>query len=410
MLHRLTQIMVLVTITPSFALDNGLGRTPAMGYNTWYDLMGSLTEENLKASVDAFIKLGLPELGYTYFNLDDDWAAGRYPNGTVFADESKFPSKTLKPIADYVHSNGLKFGTYTDRGTLTCGGKPGSFNYEKIDARTYALWGVDYLKEDSCHASSEDHDLAFQEYTTMRDALNATGRPILFSLCGWYSWYALVGSSLGNSWRIGPDDTNWDGVLTNININSRLAQHASPGSFNDPCLLLSTNFNNYLRITLLQSRAQFIMWCIMASPLLISGNVRNLDLYVVDTYKNKDAIAINQDPLGKQGIRVRGSDLTVGSSKGDDTNVWMKELESGIAVAFLNVGASNATVQCDAACFAFSKMNTKMLCGKEVYSGIEVKFATADGLFVLDLPPSGGSALFKLSACRGESLTSVFQL
>ena len=133
-------------------------------------------------------------------------------------------SKTLRPLADYVHSKGLKFGTYTDRGTQTCGGKPGALQHEKIDAQTYAAWTIDYLKEDSCHASG-DHDTAFKEYGAMRDALNATGRPILFSLCGWNSWYAPVGKTLGNSWRIGPDDTNWPGVLSNININAYLSMY-----------------------------------------------------------------------------------------------------------------------------------------------------------------------------------------
>jgi len=189
------------------ALQNGLGRVPAMGYNSWYDEMQNLTEENMKASIDALVALGLPELGYVYFNLDDDWAEGRYANGTLYADKTKFPSKTLKPLAEYAHSKKLKFGTYTDRGTKTCGGKPGALAHEKIDAATYASWGVDYLKEDSCNAPA-DHATAFSEYAAMRDALNATGRPILFSLCGWNSWYAPMGDYLGNSWRIGPDDTN----------------------------------------------------------------------------------------------------------------------------------------------------------------------------------------------------------
>ena len=112
----------------------------------------------------------------------------------------------------------------------------------------------------------------------MRDALNATGRPILFSLCGWNPWYAPVGKSLGNSWRIGPDDTNWNGVLTNIDINSDLAKYAGPGGFNDPCLLLAEDINGKQRITELQSRFQFSMWAMMASPLLISGNIRNMSL------------------------------------------------------------------------------------------------------------------------------------
>ena len=144
--------------------------------------------------------------------------------------------------------------------------------------------------------------------------------------------------------------------------------------------------SNNERITPLQSRAQFTMWCIMASPLLISGNIRNLDSFVIETYKNVDAISINQDPLGKQGIRVFGANLTIGTSKGDDTNVWIRELADGVAAAFLNIGESNATVNCDAACFARGSVTSKRLCGKEVYTGIEVDFETADGLCVSSAP------------------------
>lgn len=254
-------IVLAVTIfqsTMTTALNNGLGRTPQMGYNSWYDLMvhllvrslsfhassplcerkcvertmiqGSLNETNLKETVDRMIDLKLPELGYVYFNLDDDWAAPSRDAETkrLVADRSRFSNGSLKTLSDYVHSKGLKFGTYTDRGTQTCGGKPGAKGYEILDAETYGEWGVDYLKEDSCHASTAHQD-AFDEYGAMRDALNATGRPIFFSLCGWNPWYAPVGQSLGNSWRIGPDDTNWDGVLKNIDINANLSAYASVG-------------------------------------------------------------------------------------------------------------------------------------------------------------------------------------
>jgi len=391
---------VLLLFPVVLALDNGLGRTPAMGYNTWYDLMGELNENNLKASVDVFVQLGLKELGYEYFNLDDMWAAGRYANGTLYADETKFPSRTLFPLAEYVHGKGLKFGTYTDRGTKTCGGKPGALGHEKLDAATYASWGVDYLKEDSCNAPT-DHISAFQEYGLMRDALNETGRPILFSLCGWESWYAPEGNALANSWRIGPDDTNWNGVLVNININSNLAQYAVPGAFNDPCLLLSTDWQNNQRVTPLQSRAQFSMWVIMASPLLISGNIRNMSKYVIETYTNADAIGINQDKLGKQGVRALGSNLTTTDTKADDTNVWIKKLENdGIALAFINVGAEKASVLCDAVCFSNGGIEEGItLCGKEVYSGTKVKFATSKGLSAVNLSALGGSALYKLEVC-----------
>ena len=155
----------------------------------------------------------------------------------------------------------------TDRGTETCAGRPGAKDHEALDAATYASWGVDYLKEDSCHASG-DHKTAYADYGKMRDGLNKTGRPILFSLCGWNAWYSGPdpsmgyggGKTLGNSFRIGPDDTNWHGVLTNIDINADLAAFAGPGAWNDPCLLLAETYKGDQRITETQSRSQFSMW------------------------------------------------------------------------------------------------------------------------------------------------------
>ena len=147
---------------------------------------------------------GFPALGYEYFNLDDCWAKGRASDGTILADPAVFPSG-IESFAAYVHGKGLKFGVYTDRGPKTCGGRPGAGGHVAQDAATFAAWGVDYLKEDSCNAPT-DHASAFAEYGQMRDALNQTGRPIVFSLCGWHSWYAPAGAALGNSWRVGPDD------------------------------------------------------------------------------------------------------------------------------------------------------------------------------------------------------------
>ena len=212
---------------------------------------------------------------------------------------------------------------------------------------------MDYLKEDSCHASG-DHKTAYQDYGKMRDGLNNSGRAILFSLCGWYcrppfplpplpsscllcerlcrcgvrrnEWYAPPdpalgyggGKTLGNSWRIGPDDTNWRGVLTNIDINAALAPFAGAGGWNDPCLLLAETYKGPTeqRVTPTQSRTQFNMWAVMAAPLLISANVRNMSAMNLETYMNKEVIAVNQDALGLQGIRVAGGSLRSGGGGG----------------------------------------------------------------------------------------------
>jgi alpha-galactosidase len=292
-----TTTVVILMFACTDGLNNGLARLPPMGYNTWYDMTGSFDEPLLMRTVDAHMELELPKFGYKFWNLDDLWSGGRYPNGSIYADPAKFPSGSLKPLCDYVHSKKLPDGSpllcgvYSDRGTKQCGPGPGSYNHTTKDAQSFAAWGADYLKEDSC-AASQNHSEAFAEYGRMRDALNATGRPVVFSLCGWYPWYSNPdpalgyggGSTLGNLWRIGPDDNNWQGVLKNININSALARNAGPGGWNDPCLLLAEDWQGRLRMTQLQSRAQFSMWAVMASPLIISANIRNMSKMNVETY------------------------------------------------------------------------------------------------------------------------------
>ena len=390
----------------ALALDNGLGRVPAMGYNSWYDLTGDLNETVLMATADKIKDLGLDALGYTYFNLDDDWAL---PNrdattGRLVADPARFTGGTLRHLADYVHARRLKFGTYTDRGTETCGGKPGALHHEAIDAETYASWGVDYLKEDSCTASA-DHEVAFREYGVMRDALNKTGRPILFSLCGWNPWYAPVGASLGNSWRIGPDDTDWPGVLKNIDINSGLAEFAHAGGFNDPCLLLAEDDHGKQRITEMQTRFQFSMWAIMTSPLLISANLRAMSAANVRTFSNADVIAVNQDALAVQGRRISGGNLSAFNA----TNVWSKPLANGdVAMVFANSDATQARdITCDASCmkaagFDVAAATATSVCATDLWTGNTRTLTPAQGVTVAKVPPAGGLTMFRVNRTRTE--------
>lgn len=170
-------------------------------------------------------------------------------------------------------------------------------------------------------------------YGKMRDGLNKTGRPIMFSLCGWNDWYSPVGSTLGNLWRIGPDDSNWPGVLTNIDINAALSANAGPSKgWNDPCLLLATDWQGKLRQTEQQTRAQFSMWAVMASPLLISANVLNMSAMTLATYTNKEVIAVSQDPLGEQGTRIVGGSLH-GGGGGGNVPAHVEACNAGAATA-----------------------------------------------------------------------------
>jgi alpha-galactosidase len=338
-----------------------------MGYNTWYDFRCKINEADVKGAANALVHLGLDKLGYKYVNMDDCWAAGRFKNGTVYPNSTNFPSG-IKALADYVHALGLKFGVYTDRGTKTCGGFPGSLGYEKIDAQTYASWGVDFLKEDSCNAVN-DPTVAFPQYSRMRDALNATGRPILFSLCGWEDWYPPVGTSLGNMWRINHDGKNWTRVINNINTMASLSYCGGPGGWNDPDMLLGTSHSSWVSVTQDQSRSQFSLWSIMNAPLIIGSSILNLNAFDLQTYSNPLLISANQE-AGVAGRRIAGSQLTLSTDPtlGTQWNVWSKTLKNGAAVlVFFNVAKLPMNITCDPTCILQTGLQTRVSGGIEVW-------------------------------------------
>jgi len=281
-------------------LDNGLARTPAMGFNTWNVFRcGGVTAAAIEAVADHMLKLGLVELGYTYLNIDDCWSTDLAADGALVADPVAFPGG-IGAVADAVHARGLKLGIYSDRGMLTCAGRPASGGREQLHARQFAEWGIDYLKYDSCWASNR-HATAFEQYGRMRDALNATGRPILFSLCGWNAWYAPRGSSLGNSWRVAPDTDEWSNVYVAVRTNERLGAFAAPGAFNDPDMLVGSNPAAPVHFTPAQVQTQFSLWAVMAAPLLLGAPLEGMPPSDLATYSNEEVIAIDQDVLGVQG-------------------------------------------------------------------------------------------------------------
>lgn len=272
-----------------------------MGYNTWNDVgCEGVSAEYIQGVADAIVEKGLDKLGYTYVNVDDCWATARddYSKELV-ADKAAFPAG-IGAVADYVHARGLKFGLYTDRGVWTCGARPGSAGYEVEDANSFAEWGVDYLKVDSCNAPNNSR-AAITQYAKFRDALNATGRPIFFALCGWAPWYAEVGEALANSWRIARDVNGICEVWNTISINSFLAAYAGPGAWNDPDALLGSSTGNRVRLLTQQSRTQFSLWAIMAAPLILGTSLKDISDFDLETYTNAEVIAVNQDVLGKQG-------------------------------------------------------------------------------------------------------------
>ncbi|GAA5033980.1 NPCBM/NEW2 domain-containing protein [Streptomyces siamensis] len=288
------------------ALADGLALTPPMGFNNWNSThcRAEFNEDMVKGIADIFVDKGLKDAGYQYVNLDDCWALpGRDANGKLVPDPVRFPGG-IKAVADYVHAKGLKLGIYTSAGTKTCNsaGFPGALGHEYSDARQFADWGVDYLKYDNCNNQGVD---ARQRYTTMRDALKATGRPIVYSICEWgenkpWEWAADV----GHLWRTTGDiSDSWGSMLSILKQNLPLAPHAGPGHWNDPDMLEVGNGG----MTDTEYRSHFSMWSVMAAPLLIGSDLRKASAATFDILDNKEVIAVDQDPLGKQGSVVSSS-------------------------------------------------------------------------------------------------------
>ena len=321
-------------IASASASENGLARTPPMGWNSWNKFHYDINETIIKKVADSFVSKGLKDAGYSYIIIDDAWSAGRDKNGILLADKIKFPSG-IKALADYIHSKGLKFGIYTDCGDKTCGGYEGSLNHEQTDAKTFAEWGVDYVKEDWCNTSGLD---AQMQYKKMSEALVATGRPILLSLCEWgLSSPWLWATNVGNMWRSTADIADcWDCTAGNLlgwtvilEQNVNLSPYAGPGHWNDPDMLEVGNSG----LTLTESRSHFSMWCMLAAPLIAGNDISNMNDSIKNILTAPELIAIDQDSLGVQATRIRNV---------NGLQVWQKPLNDGsIAVALLNLSTTN---------------------------------------------------------------------
>lgn len=431
-------------------LQNGVGQLPAMGYNTWNDLRcHGINAANVTKIASMVQSLGLQKAGYNYVNIDDCWNVGRDNFTHVLLPDPKAFPEGIKPVADFIHQLGMKVGIYTDRGPLTCALRAGSMGFETIDAQTFASWGVDYLKEDSCWASI-NHTVAFQQYGVMRDALNATGREIYFSLCGWAPWYAPVGSSLGNSWRTSPDVNHWPSMYQSISIiENNLSQYAGPGGWNDADMLVGSGQGEKHSLFLLcaaslfthssfspaflflfsfykigsavfvtpdQSRTQFSLWSIFSSPLLIGTTLSSITPWDLTTYTNKDVIAINQDPMGKAGMTIVNTcpKADVHAAAFGATapvpacyQIWVKELFNGdMAMVFVNFSPIATKVTCDQACLVkgLHKAMAARMKGKNANGGIKFHVLNlwshkSEGVVAdmsVALGPNGGSEMYRL--------------
>ncbi|KAJ3191841.1 hypothetical protein HK101_007344 [Irineochytrium annulatum] len=291
----------LLSLRGALALDNGLGLTPAMGWNSWNLFACNINEDIIKDMADAIVEKGLDKLGYVYVNVDDCWQESRDEDGFIVEDKKGFPHG-MKALGEYIHDQGLLFGTYSSAGTYTCQYRPGSLHYETEDAVAYAMQEVDYLKLDNCYNEGmSDREGTIYRYAKMRDALNATGRPMLYSLCNWgeaKSWE--YSRDIGNSWRTTGDICdNFDfytcSAMSILDQQIDIVQYSAPGGFNDIDMLEVGNGG----MTMTEYRTHFSAWCALKSPLLLGNDLRELTDDVMEIIGNEEVIAINQDTLGE---------------------------------------------------------------------------------------------------------------
>jgi alpha-galactosidase len=319
---------------------NGLAQTPPMGWNSWNKFACKVDEATIRATADAIASNGMKSAGYNYVVIDDCWHGGRDANGFITEDKTRFPGG-MKVLSDYVHAKGLKFGIYSDAGTKTCGGRPGSQGHEYQDALQYARWGVDYLKYDWCSTGVRN---AEEAYALMSDALRASGREILFSMCEWGNsrpW--LWASRIGNMWRTTGDITDkWQGkhnyswgVTSIADMNENLWPYAGPGHWNDPDMLEVGNGG----MTDTEYRSHFSLWAMMAAPLIAGNDIAGMNAATRAILLNTDVIAIDQDALGVQGHRIW---------KDGDREVWSKPLaDGGRALLLFNRSEAPTTIAAD---------------------------------------------------------------
>ena len=315
-----------------------------MGWNSWNKFGCNVNADMIKGMADAMVKSGMKDAGYQYIVIDDCWQVARDKDANIVADPKRFPDG-IKAVADYVHSLGLKFGIYSDAGSQTCAGRPGGLGHEYQDANKYALWGIDYLKYDWCHTTTQD---AKASYANIRNALDAAGRPIVLSICEWGShqpwlWGAEVGGNLWRTtgdiqdrwtekkeWKPG-DCCSW-GVVDIVDAEDAIYSYAGPGHWNDPDMLEVGNGG----MTVTEYHSHFSLWALLAAPLMAGNDLRDMTPEIRDILTNREVIAVNQDPLGRQGRRVW---------KNGDLEVWSKPLAGGArALILFNRGSAEQQI------------------------------------------------------------------
>jgi alpha-galactosidase len=393
MVKRNLCCLPLLFVTAFFALQAGaqstLAATPPMGWNSWNHFAEKVNDADVRAAADALVSTGMRDAGYIYVNIDDTWQGQRDAQGVLHAN-SKFPD--MKALAGYVHSKGLKLGIYSSPGPKTCAGYAGSYGHEAQDAKMYAEWGMDYLKYDMCsfgdvikQQAGGNRQKAFEiqkaAYKKMHDALVATGRPIVFSLCqyGWnnvWEWGTQVG---GNLWRTTGDINDHYSRMAEIGFaQAGLARFAGPGHWNDPDMLEIGNGG----MTQDEYRQHMTLWVILAAPLLAGNDLSKMTPQTLALLTNKEVIAVDQDLLGKQGDRVWAQ---------GPSEIWTKPLSGGAkAIALFNRAESAEPITLNLKDVGVSD-NAKL---HDLWQGKEVQ--ATNGKYTV-LIPRHGAVLLKAS-------------
>lgn len=385
----LVGVATVAVSSPAHAVDDGQAITPPMGFNDWNAFGCDVSAKLIKETADEFASTGLKDAGYKYVNIDDCWMTHeRDPQtGRLVPDPVKFPDG-IKAVADYVHSKGLKIGIYEDAGSQTCARYPGSLGHETVDAQTFADWKIDYLKYDNCNnEGSTTTGQYIDRYKAMGDALKATGRDIIYSICEWgvndpWKW----AGTYGHLWRTTGDiNDSWGSMLSILKANAGLDAYAKPGAWNDPDMLEVGNGG----MTDTEYRTHFSMWAEMAAPLLIGTDLRTASDATMDIYLNKDVIAVDQDSLGKQGKEIESA---------NGLHVFAKPLANGdVSVALFNETDSAATIDTSADAVGIADHQVYNL--KDLWSK-QVKQTTGQ---IAASVPSHGTVMYRVSASRKDT-------
>jgi len=369
--------------------------TPPMGWNSWNAFACDIDEARIKAAADALVSSGMKDAGYQYVNVDDCWMNGRDSSGNIQYDKSKFPSG-ISGLASYVHGKGLKFGIYSAPNTGTCEGLygdpskssvyVGSLNHEQQDAKSYASWGVDLLKYDDCGGAQS-------AFAPMRDALRATGRPIVYSINPYNgatcvptgahsSTCGLDLASIANMWRVSADiKATWNDIIRIVDIEAPLSAYAGPGHWNDPDMLEVGNGS----LTETENRAHFSLWAMFAAPLIAGNDLTTMSASTEAILTNAEVIAVDQDPLGNQ-AKVVATPQT-------GLQVWSKTLTGdarAVALFNRNGSAANITVTFTQVGLSSGKVNVRDLWQKADLGSVEGSYTATD-------VPSHGVVMLRLS-------------